>query len=158
MGHGVHEQHLAERRAPAGPALQVERGGHVHEREAHELGEAAGLGLQVGCAGCGGPTIGDSTAPNMIVTFDRSPTECATRWHSSHSSVVILSGHRISRIIVEDLGRRAGQRPQAGVHQPAQVGVERLAQALGALGDLQGGEAVHGMSGTAAFTALATST
>ena len=32
--------------------------------------------------------------------------------------------------------------PQAGVHEPAQVVGERLAEPLGALGDLEGGEAV----------------
>src|SRR5215813_11034339 len=38
---GVHEHGLAEARAPAGPALQVDRGLHVNERERHELREAA---------------------------------------------------------------------------------------------------------------------
>ena len=40
---------------------------------------------------------GRSIEPNMIVTFERRPTECATRCTSSHSSVFTLSGHRIAR-------------------------------------------------------------
>ena len=40
---------------------------------------------------------GRSTCPNMIVTFERSPTECAVRWASSHSSVSILSGQMMAR-------------------------------------------------------------
>ncbi len=40
---------------------------------------------------------GCSTAPNMIVTFERSPTACAARWTSSHWSVVILSGQSTAR-------------------------------------------------------------
>ena len=54
---GVHQQRLAEGRAAPRLALQVDRRGHVHERERHELGEAAGLFLQVpGDARCGGPS------------------------------------------------------------------------------------------------------
>ena len=79
----------------------------------------------------------------MIVTFERSPTEWAVRWASSHSSVLILSGQRIGPdLVVEDLGGGAGQRAQAGVHQPPEVVGERLAEPLGALGDLERGEAV----------------
>ena len=40
---------------------------------------------------------GCSTAPNMMVTFERSPTRWAVRWASSHCSVLILSGHRMAR-------------------------------------------------------------
>ena len=74
----------------------------------------------------------------MIVMFERSPTECAVRWASSHSSVLTLSGQS-SRpdLVVEDLGGGAGQRPEAGVHQSAEVDGERLAQPLGALGHLE---------------------
>ncbi len=43
------------------------------------------------CTGC-------STAPNMIVTLEFSPTAWAARWASSHSSVSILSGQRMARI------------------------------------------------------------
>ena len=44
--------------------------------------------------------------------------------------------------VVEDLGRGAGQGGQAGDLEPPQVVDQRLAQPAGALGDLQGGEAV----------------
>ena len=45
-GDGVHEHGLAEGRALAGAALQVDGRLHVHERQRHELGEAAGPLLQ----------------------------------------------------------------------------------------------------------------
>ena len=45
--HRVHQQRLAEGRSPPGLALEVDRGGHVHEGQRHELGEAAGLALEV---------------------------------------------------------------------------------------------------------------
>ena len=45
-------------------------------------------------------------------------------------------------LVVEDLGGGAGQAGQAGRLQPQQVVAERLAEAAGALVDLQGGEAV----------------
>ena len=67
----------------------------------------------------------------------------AMRWHSSHSSVVILSGTQGgAHLVVEDLRRGARQRPLTGGHQPAQVVLERLAVAAGAFGDLQRGETV----------------
>ena len=43
------------------------------------------------CTGC-------SMLPNMIVMLERSPTEWAISWHSSHSLVVTLSGHSTSRM------------------------------------------------------------
>ena len=40
---------------------------------------------------------GCSTAPNMMVTLERSPTLWAVRWAKSHWSVLILSGHNTAR-------------------------------------------------------------
>ena len=101
---------------------------------------------------------GCSMAPNMIVTFDRRPTEWAVRWASSHSSVVILSGQRSgAHRVVEDLGGGARQRLETGVHQAAQVVRQRLVQPRGALGDLEGGEPVDVDLGHRACTARATS-
>src|SRR5581483_6519188 len=45
-------------------------------------------------------------------------------------------------LVVEDLGRGAGQRGQAGGLEPGQVLGQRHAEAAGALEDLEGGEAV----------------
>ena len=78
-----------------------------------------------------------------MVMFDRSPIEWAVRCASSHSSVVILSGQmRGADLVVEDLRSGARQRAQPGVHEPAQVVGQGLVEALGPLGDLEGGEAV----------------
>ena len=87
---------------------------------------------------------GCSTAPNMMVTFERSPTLWAARWASSHSSVVILSGHRIGPdLVVEDLRRRARQGRQPGVAE-ARPGTPASGspEAAGPFGDLERGEAV----------------
>ena len=63
---------------------------------------------------------------------------------SSHSSVLILSGQRIARTSSSRISAAVpGQRAQPGVHEPPQVVGQRLAEALGALGDLERGEAVH---------------
>ena len=58
---------------------------------------------------------GCSTAPNMIVTFERRPTEWAVRCASSHCFGVdlIRAQDRPDRI-VEDLGGGARQRAKAG--------------------------------------------
>src|SRR3954451_22837092 len=97
---------------------------------------------------------GFSMAPNMMVMFEFSPTEWAARWASSHSSVSILSGQRVARISSSRIsaavpGRvrrpaaRGRSRERGGrAAQPLEGAGERPAQPLGALGDLQGGEAV----------------
>ena len=41
--HRVHQQRLSEGWAPAGLTLKIYRGGHMDERERHELGEPSGL-------------------------------------------------------------------------------------------------------------------
>ena len=45
--HRMHQHRLAERRPAARRALVIDRRLHVHERQRHELGEAAGAHLQV---------------------------------------------------------------------------------------------------------------
>ena len=160
-GDGVHEQRLAERRAPPRLALQVDRRGHVHERQRDELGESTRLvaarhALRTMCrAQC----IGCSMAPNMIVMFERRPTEWAVRWASSHSSVFTLSGQRVARISSSRISAAVpGQRLETGGHQSPQVVGERLAEPLGALGHLEGGETVDvDRRATASRTASMTS-
>ena len=56
--------------------------------------------------------------------------------------VDLVGAQHRADLVVEDLGRGAGQGAQPGVHQPPEVVGERLAEALGALGDLERGEAV----------------
>ena len=79
----------------------------------------------------------------MIVTFERRPTECAVRWASSHSSVSILSGQMMARTS----SSRISAAVPGSVARPAslasEVVGERHAEAAGAFGDLEGGEAVH---------------
>src|SRR4029453_5117371 len=84
---------------------------------------------------CRAQCRGDSTWPNMMVMLERSPTEWATRWTSSHSSVVTLSGQMTART---SSSRIWGAGPG-----------RRAAPAGGPLGDLEGGEAVdvHGGHG-----------
>ena len=83
------------------------------------------------------------SAPNMIVTFERSPTAWAVRWASSHSSVLILSGHRSARTSSSRISAAVpGSVRSPASMQAAQVVGQRLAEPLGALGDLERGEAV----------------
>ena len=86
---------------------------------------------------------GCSMAPNMIVTFERRPDRVrgAVGLEPLVGGDLVGAEQRAHRV-VEDLGRRAGQRLQPGVHQAAQVVGQRLAEAPGALGDLERGEAV----------------
>ena len=101
---------------------------------------------------------GCSTAPNMMVTLDRRPTWWAVRWAKSHSSVLILSGHRIGPdLVVEDLGCGAGQGLQPGVAQQDEIVGQRHLRTAGAFGDLERGEPVNMDGGRASRTALMTS-
>ncbi len=107
---------------------------------------------------CRAQEIGRSIDPNMIVMFERRPTECAMRCAFEPLLGVHLVGaqHRAD-FVVEDLGRGAGQGAQPGVHQPAQVVGERFAEALRAFGDLERGEAVDVDVGRRLFHGAATS-
>ena len=44
--HRVDQHDLTPRRTATGPAVEVDRCGHVHERQRNELGEPTGLALQ----------------------------------------------------------------------------------------------------------------
>ena len=55
---------------------------------------------------CRAQGTGCSTAPNIIVTFERSPTEWAMRWASNDPPVSILSRQRIAGRDHRDLGGR----------------------------------------------------
>ena len=134
--HGVHEQGLPEGRAPARPPLEVDRRRHVDERQRHELGEAAGSRWRSrATTRWRAQERGCSTAPNMIVTFERSPTECAVSWTSSHCSVVDLVGaqHRCGP------RRRGSRRPCPGASRArrrseGEVLGQRQPERRGALG------------------------
>src|SRR4029450_13695876 len=97
---------------------------------------------------------GDSTWPNRMVMLERSPAEWATRWTSSHSSVVTLSGQMTGPASSSGVcvaGARAGRAAPPGRLELQQGVAERLAEPAGALVDLQGGEAVdvharHGLA------------
>ncbi len=101
---------------------------------------------------------GCSTAPNMMVTLERRPTLCAVRWAYSHSSVLILSGHKIARTS----SSRISAAVPGSVFSPAsrrqsEVLGQRHRRAARPLGDLQSGEAVDVDVAEASRTARITS-
>ena len=87
---------------------------------------------------------GRSTVPNMIVTFERRPTECAVRCASSHSSVFTLSGQMTARTS----SSRISAAVPGSVASPASFSLhevvgERHVEPARAFGHLERGEAVH---------------
>ena len=56
--------------------------------------------------------------------------------------VDLVGAEQGPHVVVEDLGRGAGKGGEAGVHEASQVVGEGFAEALGAFGDLERGEAV----------------
>ena len=110
-GDGVHEQRLAEGRAPAGLALQVDRRRHVHERQADELGEAAGLLLQVA-----GDDEVPGPRPGLLdrAEHDRDVAAQPDRVGGAVGLEPLLGVDLVGAqdgpdLVVEDLGRGAGQ-------------------------------------------------
>ena len=142
--HGVHQHGLAEGRSPPRLLLEVDRGGHVHEGERHELGEAPGLALEIpGAHNVTGPATGCSTEPNMMVMLERRPTPCAVRCASNHSSVLILSGQMSARTSSSRISAAVpGSVLRPGLLQAGQVLGQRDLGPARALGHLQGREAV----------------
>ena len=79
----------------------------------------------------------------MMVMLDRRPDRVGGAVGLQPLLGVDLVGaERGPDLVVEDLRRRARQGPQAGVHQAPQIRRQRLAEAAGPLGHLEGGEAV----------------
>ena len=157
---GVHQQGLPERRAPPGLALQVDRRGHVHERQRDELGEPARLLLQgAGAHEVAGPRAPAArSAPNMIVTLERRPTRVGDPVDLEPLLGVDLVGAEHGpHLVVEDLGRRARQGGQAGVLQAAQVVDQRLAEPLAPSVTSRAVKPWTWMPGATAFTARVTS-
>ena len=95
----------------------------------------------------------------MIVMFERSPTPWATRWHSSHSSVSILSGHNTARTSSSRISAAVPGR----LRSPASISRRRYASSgspsrLAPSVTSSAVKAWMWMSGTASRTAEATST
>ena len=142
--HRVHQHSLAVGRAAAGASLQINGRLHRHKRQWHELGEAACPGLQRADAQqVSGPVL---VAVDMAV-HDR---DCAAQlggvrgFHDFEplAGLDLVGADHRADLIVEDLGRSAGQRAQSSRLQLAQEIGERAAESLGALPDLERREGV----------------
>jgi hypothetical protein len=83
----------------------------VHERQRHELGEAAGLALQPGQQlQVRDPVLGASTCPYIIVLVVGMPSRCAVVTTSTHCELGSLPLVRHpADLVVQDLGGRARQ-------------------------------------------------
>ena len=144
-GHGVHQEDLTEGRSTAGLALEVDGRRHVHERQPHELGEPAGLALQVaGHEQVTRPTTG-------LLDGAEHDGHVGARGRRSERSggppaipaVSTLSGHSTARTSSSRISAAVpgNDRRPASIRR-RRYSAKRLAEALGTLGDLEGGEAV----------------
>ena len=126
--------------------LEVDRRLHVHERQRHELGEAAGALLQLAHA---------QQVPRPVpVAVDvaehdgggapAGPRRARSPSPRSHCAVVILSGHRTARTSSSRISAAVpGRLRQPRVLEPRQIVAQRQPQRLGAVPDLQRREGVH---------------
>ena len=146
-GHRVHRAVVAHRRARAGDAGQVDRRVVVHERQRHELGEAAGLVLQPrpACAGARPSARGVSTWPYIIVERRRDArpgARCVTiSIQVAVGSLPLVSTQRTSssRISAAVPGIESSPASFASIRKSR----ERQPGAGGAVDDLHRAERVH---------------
>ncbi len=142
--HGVHEQRSRGTSGLGGPALEVDGRRHVHEGQGHELGEAARLALQVaGPHQVPGPGPGPLDGPEHDGDVGPQPDAVggAVRLEPLFGVDLVGTQHGTD-LVVEDLGRGAGQGGQPGFLEAPQVVDERLTEAPRPFGHLQGGEPV----------------
>ena len=143
-GDGVHQDDLPEGRTATGFLLEIDRAGHVHERQADELREPAGLLLECSSAKeVMNPVLRALNRPE----HDRHIASEADGMGDAVGfepflGVDLVGAEGGTHIVVEDLGGSARQRLLAGLFQTGQVVGQRLLIAFGALGDFERGEAV----------------
>ena len=137
--HGVHQHRLAERRTAPRTPLAIDRGFHVHERQRHKLGEAAGFLLQRANAQ-------QMPAP-MFVTIDMAEHDGRRALQSgamsrTHHLQPARGGDLVraddgADFVVEDFGRGSRQRAETGAAQLRQEFGNRHAERLRAVMNLE---------------------
>ena len=144
-GHRVHRAVLQQRRAGPRQPGEVERRVEVHERQRHELGEAAGLVLDAGeQPQVRDPVRGVSTWPYIIVDVVGMPSACAVVMTSTQvaaGSLPLVSTQRTSssRISAAVPGSESTPASFAAVSHSR----DRHAGARRAVDDLHRAERVH---------------
>ena len=141
---GMHQDRLAEGGAAPTLVLEVDRRGHVDEGQRHELGEPARLALQrPGADDVAGPRVGllDGAEHDRDVGAETDPVGRAVGVEPLVGGDLV-GAEDGADVVVEDLGRGARQRLEPGIHEAPEVVGERFVEPLGALGDLECGEAV----------------
>ena len=139
---GMHQHRFAECRAFAGLAAQIHRRLHVHERQRHEFGDAAGFGLQV-AQNKQMPRPGNR-ALDMAVHNGRSRAQPLVvgglDGRHPFRGVDLVGADDGANFVVQNFRRRARQRAKAGLFQTGQQRIEADAKGGRALGDFQRGK------------------
>ena len=114
----------------------------MHERQRHELGEAAGAHLQVTHRHqMPRPMRGGVDMAEHDSRGGRKTDAVRRLDASSHAAVVSLSGQITGAdLVVEDFRRRAGQAAEAGIAQPFEESPHRNAERRRAVRHLERGE------------------
>ena len=135
----MHQHRLAEGRAHARLALERDRRLGGDERQRHQLGEAAGVLLQVADAQ---QVARPMHRPVDMAEHDRRRRAQADAVRGAHDLEPLVGrdlvgAEDVAHLVVEHLGRGAGQAAEAGVAQLGQVVGEREAERGGAVPDLE---------------------
>ena len=142
---GVHQDGFAQRRALARQPFAVQGRFHVHERQRHELGEAARFLLQVA-------QTQQVPRPVRVALHvpehDRGGRRQSHRVRLRHDVQPALRRHLVgaddaAHLVVEDLGRGARQRTQARSLELLQKLADRQPERARAVRDLERRERVH---------------
>ena len=141
----VQEQRLAERRAAPRAPLEVDRRLHRDEGQRHELREAARTRLLLARAEeMSRPVHRPLDVPehDRDVRAQPDPVRGAVHLEPLVGRDLVRADHR-PHLVVEDLGRGAGERSEAEVAQSGEVGLEIEPERRRALPDLERRERVH---------------
>ena len=143
-GDGVDEQRLAERRAAARAALEVDRRLHRHERQRHELGEAAARAAAARAPGAGAaPSAAavDVTEHHRHVRAQADPVRGVVHLEPLVGRHLVGADDR-AHLVVEDLGGRARQRAEPEARRRSRYVASGEPERRGALPHLERGERV----------------
>ena len=149
----MHEQRLAERRAGTRLSTEPHRGFHVHERQRHELGEAAARALLLTRT----QKMARPVARALHVTEHHRHVRAETHPVRDVVDAEPLFGRDLVRaddlphLVVENLGRGPGQRAEPRLSQLREVVLECYLERRRPLPDLERRERVHVQAGNSVF-------
>ena len=141
----MHQQRLPPGRPPARPAPQIHGRFHVDERQRHEFGQPAGALLEIAdVEEMRGPGLRPLDVPEHDGGGGAQAYPVRGLDHfEPFAGVELVRTDALAHLVVEDLGRRAGEAAETLRAQPLQKRAQGHAERLRAVRDFERREGVH---------------